>query len=89
MFLYEEGVFVRLFCFVSGEAVAGGLFCEGALQFFEDFFRPFKNGFWDAGQFCDVDAVAFVGSAGQNLVQKDYLVHPFADSDVAVLDIRK
>ncbi len=69
--------------------LTGCLFLESRFELFEDFFGPVKDGFWHAGEFCDVYAVTFVGSAGQNLVQKDHFVHPFPDGYVAVFDIRE
>ena len=36
-----------------------------------------------------MNAVAFVRSAGQNLVQEDDLVHPFSHGHITVLNVRK
>lgn len=89
MFLDEKQVGVWLSGFVGGEFFGAGLFCEGVFQVGEDLCASFYYGFWDAGEFGYVYAVAFVGAAGQDFVEEDDVVGPFADGDVAVFDIRQ
>ncbi len=65
----------------------GGFLLEGGFEFFEDFGASFDDCFGDTGEFCDVDAVAFVGAAGEDFVEEDDFVLPFAYGDVAVFDV--
>ena len=52
----------------------------------EDFFGAVVHAAGDAGELGDVDAVALVGGAGDDLMEEDDLVLPFFDGDVVVGD---
>jgi hypothetical protein len=56
------------------------------LEVEEDLPGPVDDGPGDTGQLGDMDAVALVGGAGDDLAQKNDLVLPFPDRDVIVPD---
>jgi len=45
---------------------------KGVFKVLEDFSASFKHRFWYSRKFCDVQAVAFIGSARQNPVQENH-----------------
>ncbi len=64
-------------------AAAGGFLADvvdGELA--EEFFGTGEDGFGDAGQTRDVDAVAAVGAAFDDSVQENHLVLPFSYGDI-------
>ena len=73
--------------FVFGQVLAGCFLSEGAFQVLEDFITASQYRFGDAGQLGNVDAVAFVGSACDDLVQKDDIAGPFTDRHVEIFNI--
>ena len=52
----------------------------------EDRFGALHDDFWQTGEARDLDAVGFVGSAGENLVEEDDFLIPLADGDIVVGD---
>ena len=66
---------------------ACGFLLEGRFEFFEDFVASVDDCFRDTGEFGDVNAIAFVGSAGEDFVEEDDFVLPFAYGNVAVFDV--
>ena len=80
---------MQLFAF---NAVASGLANRafgrefGFLEITEDGFGAFDDGFRDAGEAGDLDAVALIRPAFDDFSEEDDLVVPFADSDIEVAD---
>ena len=71
------------FAFAGGLGLgAGGVLFEVA----EDFLGAVDDGFGEARQLGDLDAVGFVGGAGEDFAEEDDVVVPFADGDVVVFD---
>lgn len=66
----------------AGELGRVGFTCEVGFELVEDLAAALDDGAGDTGQAGDVDAVTFVGAAGQDFVQEDHLVLPFAHGDV-------
>ena len=58
-------------------------------QFVEDFLGAVDNGFRQTGQFTDVDAVAFIDAAGQDLAQENHFALLFFDGDVIIFHTRQ
>lgn len=78
------------FCAVSIGLTNGAFRCEfGFLEIAEDGFGAVDNRFGYAGQARDLDAVAFVGAAGEDFAEKDDLIVPFADGDVEIVEARE
>src|SRR5687767_1835348 len=69
------------------DSAFGGEF--GFFEVAEDDFGAFEDGFGDAREARDLDSIAFVGTAFDDLAQEDDLVVPLADSDVEVPDAGK
>ncbi len=89
MFFHKEQVFIRLFCFVESKAVAGRFFGKAGFKLLQDFGASPDNRFRHTSQLGDMQTIAFVGSAGQNLVQENNFIHPFANGHVTIFDVRK
>ena len=68
--------------FGEGGFAFGGEF--GVFEIGQDFAGAFEDGFGEAGEARDLDAVALVGGAGDDFAEEDDVVVPFADRDVAV-----
>lgn len=69
--------------------VGGGDALEVEFGFFEDAedgFGAFDDGAGHAGEAGDLDAVAFVGATGEDLVEEDDAVLPFTDGDIEVAE---
>ncbi len=67
---------------MAGEFFGGGLSGESLFKVGEDFAAAVDDRVGYAGELGDVDPVGFVGAAGEDFVQEDNLVLPFADGDV-------
>lgn len=52
----------------------------------EDGFGALDDDFREAGEAGDLDAVAFVGGSGEDLVEEDDFLVPFPNGDVVVGD---
>jgi len=52
----------------------------------EDFLGAVEDGFWEAGESCDLDAVGFIGWAGEDLAEEDNVFVPLSHGDVEVSD---
>ena len=72
-FISEEG---KLFAF--GNVEIGRFF----LECLQHFFGALDHGIGKASKFCDVDAVAFIGSTLDDLAQKDNAAIGFMDGNV-------
>ena len=55
-------------------------------RWLEDGFGAVEDGFGEAGEAGDLDAVGFVGGAGEDFVEEDDFLVPLADGDVEVGD---
>ena len=66
-----------------------GEFVLRLFMFFQDFAGAFDDGFGEAGEAGDFDAVAFVGAAGFNAAKEDDFVGSFLDADVNIFDGRQ